>query len=52
MEDFPCDLPEFEARFSTEEACPDYLFRLLWLDGFRCPRCGGQKAWPLREVLL
>ena len=52
MEDFPRDLPEFEARFSTNEACRDYLFRLRWPDGFRCPRCGGQKAWPLREVLL
>jgi transposase-like protein len=52
MEDFPRDLTEFEARFSTEEACREYLFRLRWPDGFRCPRCGGRKAWPLREVLL
>jgi transposase-like protein len=52
MEDFPRDLTEFEARFTTEEACREYLFRLRWPDGFRCPRCGGRKAWPLREVLL
>ena len=52
MEDFPRDLTEFEAHFSTEEACREYLFRLRWPDGFRCPRCGGRKAWPLREVLL
>jgi transposase-like protein len=52
MEDFPRDLTELEARFSTEEACREYLFRLRWPDGFRCPRCGGRKAWPLREVLL
>src|SRR5258708_9910976 len=26
--------------------------RLRWPDGFCCPRCGGQKTWPLRGVLL
>ena len=52
MEDFPRDLPEFGARFSTQAACREYLFRLRWPDGFRCPRCAGRKSWPLREVLL
>lgn len=52
MEDYPRDLTEFEARFATEEACRQYLFRLRWPDGFRCPRCGHEKYWPLRGVLL
>ena len=52
MEDFPRDLLEFEARFSTEEACGEYLFRLRWPDGFCCPRCGGRKSWPKSDVLL
>jgi transposase-like protein len=52
MEDYPRDLTEFEARFSTEEACREYLFRLRWPDGFRCPGCGCRKSWPLRSVLL
>lgn len=52
MEDFPRDLPEFEARFSTEAACREYLFRLRWPDGFCCPRCGGRKNWPVSEILL
>ncbi len=52
MEDFPRDLLEFEARFSTEAACREYLFQLRWPEGFRCPRCAGRKSWPLREVLL
>lgn len=52
MEDYPRNLTEFEARFSTEEACREYLFRLRWPDGFRCPRCGCRKWWPLRDVLL
>jgi transposase-like protein len=52
VEDYPRNLPEFEARFATEEACREYLFRLRWPEGFRCPQCGHEKAWPLREVLL
>jgi transposase-like protein len=52
MEDFPRDLPEFEARFSTEAACREYLFGLRWAEGFCCPRCAGRKTWPLRGVLL
>jgi hypothetical protein len=52
MEDYPPELSAFEARFATEEACRQYLFRLRWPDGFRCPRCGGEKYWPLRGVLL
>ena len=45
MEDYPKTLTEFEARFSTEEACRDYLFQLRWPNGFVCPRCGHEKAW-------
>jgi transposase-like protein len=52
MEDYPRNLAEFEARFSTEAACREYLIRLRWPDGFCCPRCGGRKSWPVREVLL
>ena len=43
---------EFEARFSTEDACREYLFRLRWPEGFCCPRCGGRKGWPKSGVLL
>ena len=52
MEDYPRNLIEFEARFATEEACREYLFRLRWPEGFRCPQCGHDKAWPVRGVLL
>ena len=50
MEDYPRDLVEFEARFSTEEACRDYLMQLRWPDGFRCPGCGHERAWPVRKI--
>ena len=52
MEDYPRTLAEFEASFPTEAACRDYLFRLRWPDGFRCPRCGHGKAWPLGRVVF
>ena len=52
MEDYPRTLPEFEGRFSTEQACRGYLFRLRWPQGFRCPRCGGEKAWPVGPLLF
>lgn len=52
MEDYPRTLPELEGWFSTEQACRDYLFRLRWPRGFCCPRCGGEKAWPVGTLLF
>ena len=49
VEDYPRTLAELEARFSSEEACREYLFRLRWPEGFRCSRCGESKTWPLRS---
>ena len=45
MEDYPRTVQEFEDRFATEEACRDYVARLRWPDGFRCPRCGQRAVW-------
>jgi transposase-like protein len=52
LEDYPHNISEFEARFSDEAACREHLMRLRWPEGYRCPRCDGGKAWPLRSVLL
>jgi len=52
MEDYPKTLVEFEARFTTEEACSSYLLKLRWPDGFRFPRCEGGKGWPVRASLV
>ena len=43
VEDYPRTLAELEARFSSEEACREYLFRLRWPAGCKCLRCGGSK---------
>lgn len=42
---FPETLLEFEHWFRTEEACRGYLVALRWPDGFKCPRCAGNRAW-------
>ena len=52
MEDYPRNLAEFEARFASEQACREYLCQLRWPEGFRCPRCGHDKTWAVRTVLL
>src|SRR5207249_7051175 len=51
MEDYPRTLADFERRFRSEEACRDYLFRVRWPEGFRCPRCGESRGWRLRSAL-
>lgn len=45
MEDYPKTLLALEERFSTEEACREYLFLLRWPNGFQCPRCKHNKFW-------
>lgn len=45
MEDYPKTLIEFEQRFTSEESCHEYIFKLRWPEGFRCLRCGYEKVW-------
>jgi transposase-like protein len=52
-EQYPHDLLELEAMFSTEINCREYLAQLRWPEGFICPRCGeSSETWPIRETLL
>jgi len=48
MNDAPSTLLAFQARFATEQACEDFLFRWRWPDGFRCPDCSGPRGTRLR----
>ena len=52
MEDYPRNQAEFDARFGNAAACRAYLVQLRWPSGFRCPRCGHAKGWPVRELLV
>ncbi len=44
---FPANLREFQRQFATEEACQQYLAACRWPDGFRCPRCGHERAYAM-----
>jgi tRNA(Ile2) C34 agmatinyltransferase TiaS len=50
--DFPKTLVEFGERFGTEAACREYLMRLRWPDGFRCPKCGHDRGWTNGGMML
>ncbi len=39
------DLPDFEARISSEEAAVAFVESVLWPDGPVCPRCYGEKVY-------
>jgi transposase-like protein len=43
--DYPKTALDFQRRFSTEEACAEYLFKSRWPEGFVCPRCEGTKGY-------
>jgi transposase-like protein len=51
VDEYPRTQAEFDARFASEGACRQYLAALRWPAGFRCPKCGGQKAWPVGPLL-
>lgn len=36
---------KFRQRFTTPQACLEYLGQSRWPDGFVCPTCSGQSAW-------
>lgn len=44
-EDYPKTLLEMERRYTTEEACREYLTKLRWPTGFICPACQGKVGW-------
>ena len=41
---YPRTRAEFNAWYSSEAACLDYLMRLRWPKGYQCP-CGEKKMW-------
>jgi hypothetical protein len=51
MDGFAKTVTEFQRWFATADACLEYLGRLRWPGGFRCPRCGHPQAWPTRRGL-
>jgi len=45
MSDYPTTMLELRDWFPDEKFCREYLTRLRWPKGFRCPSCQGQDFW-------
>ena len=45
----PSRVCEFSGS-SSEEACQEYLAACRWPDGFKCPRCGNQRAYVMTRL--
>jgi len=43
---------EFTIQFASEEQCRKYLYQLRFRDGYICPKCGHDKAWPKGDMLF
>ena len=51
--DYPQTFQDFDEWFSTEAACQEFLKKLRWPDGFRCPHCeAASEAWGTARGLL
>ncbi len=48
MSDYPRTVVELRDWFASETACREYLQRLRWPDGVRCPDCASMKIWPMK----
>lgn len=51
MESYPRSVCEVEEWFHSEEACREYLARLRWPEGFKCPVCGSGRSWVTKRGL-
>ena len=49
---YPRTAQEFDQWFLTEKDCIEYLQRLRWPEGFRCPACKGTKGWKMANGLI
>jgi len=52
LEDYPKTLSELDQKFSTEEACRAYLFKIRWPNGFFCPKCDNTEFWKMSTGLF
>ena len=43
--DYPKTMREFQERFTSREACLEYLAESRWPEGFVCPGCGFVGGW-------
>lgn len=46
------DLQAFAKKYGTEKQCLEYLYKLRWPGGYRCPRCNHNHAWTIDKDKL
>jgi len=51
MSDYPQTVLELRDQLADEQACREYLAKLRWPTGFRCPACQGQDYWMTDRAL-
>ena len=47
MADYPRTVVELRDWFGSEQTCREYLVRLRWPEGVRCPDCGAKQIWSM-----
>jgi len=47
MSEYPRTALELHDLFPNEQACRDYLARLRWPEGLRCPDCDATEVWSM-----
>jgi transposase-like protein len=50
--EYPRTLGEFDRWFATENSCRQYLTKVRWPSGFRCPGCSSGDAWLTQRSLM
>lgn len=45
--DYPKNQMEFEKQFHTEQDCLNYLIKIRWPEGIKCPSCNSIELWSL-----
>jgi len=41
------NLLDFQNNFQNEKSCIDYLIKMRWPNGIKCPSCGGEKFYKI-----
>ena len=39
----------FKREFGTNEKCVEYIEKIRWANGYKCPKCGHSEAWKTAE---
>lgn len=49
---YPETYEKFLEWFKTENDCIEYISKIKWFEGFKCPKCSSSKAWKTKSGLM